>query len=93
MIDLLIIRLKSWSLVALPILGFIIGHLLQWVLGTRANRQFEGIIIHLMTVILLVFISASIISNNENLKDSNEKIFCIGISYLFVLGTILGLIR
>lgn len=93
MIDVLIIRLKSWSLVALPVLGFIVGHLLQWALGTKANRQFEAIIIHLITVILLVFISASVMSNNETLKDPNEKIFCIGVSYLFVLGTILGLIR
>ncbi len=93
MIDVLIIRLKSWSLVALPILGFIVGHLLQWALGTKANRQFEGLIVHLVTVILLVFFCASILSNNESLKDSNEKIFCFGVSYLFVFGTILGLIR
>jgi hypothetical protein len=93
MIDLLIIRLKSWSLVALPILGFLVGHLLQYGLGTKANRQFEGLVIHLITVILSVFISASVFSNNEHLKDANERIFCIGVSYLFVLGVVLGIVR
>lgn len=93
MIDVLIIRLKSWSLVALPILGFLVGQLLQYGLGTRANRQFEGLIIHLVTVILIAFISASVFSNQEHLKESNERIFCIAVSYLFVLGVILGIVR
>lgn len=93
MIDLLIIRLKSWSLVALPILGFLVGHLLQYGLGTKSNRQFEGLIIHLTTIILMSFIFASVFSNQEHLKDSNERIFCIAVSYLFVLGVVLGMIR
>jgi hypothetical protein len=93
MIDRLILILKSWSLAVLPVLGFLVGYAVHWALATKDNRQFEGLIIHLITVIMLVFIAASVFSNDDTLKTPNDRIFCIAVSYLFVLGAVLGLMR
>jgi len=92
-IESVVIRMKSYSLITLPVLGFIVGQFLQLALGTKHNRQFESLMVHLITVILLVFISASVFaSNNKAFENSADRIFCIGVSYLFVLGVVLGFI-
>lgn len=92
-IESVIIRMKSYSLLVLPVGGFFVGQLLQLALGTRSNRQFESLMVHLITVILMVFISASILSSdNKAFQNGGDRIFCIGVSYLFVLGVVLGII-
>lgn len=89
----LVVKLRSYSLIILPIAGFLLGQLLQLALGTKNNRQFESLMVHLITVILLVFISASVFSSeSESLKTAADRVFCIGVSYLFVLGVVLGII-
>lgn len=84
-------RLGTWSIAIFPVFGFLVGQVIQLALGTRHNRQFESIIIHLITVIMLVFLSAYALTN-ENTKSATDKIIFIAVSYLFVLGTVLGII-
>ena len=92
-VESIIVRMKSWSLIILPVFGFLIGQVLQLALGTKNNRQFESLIVHLITMILMVFISASVLSSNDKSFESGaDRIFCIGVSYLFVLGVVLGII-
>lgn len=109
MLDVIIMRLKAWSLLVLPTCGYLFGLLLKLALGTNQNRPFEGLIIHLITVILIVIISSDVIStteyNSQVQHDPNtektpsiaiagprDKLLFMIISYLFILGVVLGII-
>jgi len=112
MLDVIIMRLKAWSLLVLPTIGFIIGQVLQLALCTKNNRPFEGLIIHLITVILIVIVSSDVISTTEHavqiqteqtgdtqekhppmvISGPRDKLLLLIISYLFILGVILGII-
>lgn len=91
MIGLIIERFRVWSAAILPVLGFLVGLFIQIALGTRHSRQFEGLVIHLITMIMMLFIAGYTFSNQEA-RDSTEKILYMGVSYLFVLGVVLGMI-
>jgi hypothetical protein len=84
-------RIGTWSIAVFPVFGFLVGQVIQLALGTKSNRQLESIVVHLITVIMLVFLSAYAIAN-ENTKSPTDKVIFVGVSYLFVLGTVFGII-
>ena len=92
MLDVLLLRLKLWSFIILPVAGFFIGQILQFALGTRHNSKYESIVIHLITVSLMTILFATVSLGSEKVTDVKDQVLFLSISYLFVLGVILGII-
>jgi len=92
MLDIILLRLKLWSFIVLPATGFLLGQILQILLGSKHNPKFESIIVHIITVAMMTILFADISINSEFIKDIKDRTLFLAISYLFILGTILGLI-
>lgn len=92
MLETIILRLRLWSFIVLPVAGFVIGQILQIVLGTRHNPKFEAIFVHLVTVTLMIILFADVSTNNEKIVDVRDRNLFLSISYLFILGTIIGIL-
>ncbi len=92
MIDFILMKFKLWSFAILPTAGFLIGHLLQLLLGTKHNPKFESLFIHLITVTLMMVLFFDIMFGSESVKDPRDRALVLAISYTFVLGVILGII-
>ena len=92
MIESLLMRLKLWSFLILPIIGFICGQVLQLGLGIKNNPKFEALLVHIITVALMLIIFSDLVVNPEIMKDQKDRVLFISISYLFVLSMVLGLI-
>ena len=97
MIGVILLRLRAWSFIILPSVGFLIGQIMQIALGTKHNRPFEGLIIHLTTVILMIILAADLLSSAENddknvVKNPRDQLLFLMVSYLFILGVNLGII-
>jgi len=92
MIEQILLRLKLWSFLFLPLVGFFTGHLLQLCLGTKFNPKYESIVVHLLTVSSMAILFADVSMNSEVIKDIRDRTLFLSISYLFVLFLNLGLI-
>jgi hypothetical protein len=87
----ILLRYKVWCFALFPLVGYVIGFVLQLMLGTHHNQKYEGIMIHIITVILMSIIFIDIAFDNNILKDVKSKFLYIAVNYLFVLGVVLGL--
>ena len=92
MLDLLLTRLKLWSLLVLPILGYLIGQVLQYLLSTKTNSRYESLLVHGITMIVVVATFNDILYNPASMSDLQSKALLLSIAYLFVFGCILGVI-
>jgi hypothetical protein len=96
MIGSLLLKLQAWCFLVLPITGFFIGQVIQFGLGTKHNRPFEGLIIHLVTVILSIILASDLLSASEKedvqVRNPRDQLLFLMVSYLFILGVVLGII-
>ncbi len=93
MIETLLLQLKFWSFLILPTAGFIIGHILQFLLGTKYNSKYESLVVHIITMTLMIVIFTDIMTEEHvRTQDSKDKALILSISYLFILGVVLGII-
>lgn len=96
MIGALLLKLKAWSFIVLPVVGFLIGQIIQIALGTKHNRPFEGLVIHLNTVILIIILASDLLSTTEEkenvVRNPRDQLLFLMVSYLFILGVNLGII-
>lgn len=88
MLELILLRLKFWSFAVLPAAGLVIGHILQFLLGTKHNPKYESLVVHVITTSLMMIIFAE----TSKFTDQKDQALFLSILYLFVLGVILGLI-
>lgn len=92
MLEQILFRLKFWSFVALPASGFFIGHILQFLLGTKYNAKYESLVVHVITMTLMMIIFTDLNSETSKFPEMKDKAAFLSILYLFVLGIILGII-
>lgn len=92
MLDLLLTRLKLWSLLVLPILGYLIGQSLQYLLSTKTNSRYEALLVHGITMVFMIATFNDILYNPASMSDLQSKALLLTIAYLFVLGCVLGVI-
>ena len=92
MLEIILLRLKFWSFAVLPSAGFVIGHILQFLLGTKHNAKYESLVVHIITMALMIIIFTDMTSETSQFSQMKDKATFLSILYLFVLGVILGLI-
>lgn len=90
MIEPILLRLQMWSFWVLPLTGFVIGHLLQFLLGTKHNSKYESLVVHIITVAMMTIIFIE--STSGRVREDKDRVLFVSISYLFVLGVVLGVI-
>lgn len=71
MIVSLLVKLKLKAFYILPISGFILGYLLQWLFSLRGRPKYESITVHLITSILWVFLFSDLYFNYIRNENSN----------------------
>lgn len=92
MLEVIFLRLRLWSFIILPVSGFFAGQLFQILLGTRHNPKFESLFIHIITAASMTILFADITVKSDIVVDIRDKILLLAISYLFVLGIVIGVI-
>lgn len=92
MLEQILLRLKFWSFLALPSSGFFIGHILQFLLGTKHNAKYESLVVHIITMALMLVVFSDMTSETSQFSQMKDKATFLSILYLFILGVILGII-
>ena len=87
-----LLRYKIWSFAIFPGVGFAVGFVLQFLLGTGQNAKFEGLMIHILTAVLMTIVFIDIAFNANVLKSLKDKFLYVAVNYMFILGLVLGLL-
>jgi hypothetical protein len=92
-------KLKLWSLIVLPVTGYIISKIIiksmfSLIFGWNHSANFEIVTAHLMTMAFMISVTNELVfmQNREDHVDPKEKAFFVCISYLFLLGNMIGVL-
>lgn len=103
----ILIKLKLWSLLVLPLCGFAIGKIIYYYFSSQHLWKYNALVVHGITMIFMIITLNDLIfnpiTNTTNITNITittsittniveEKILFVCISYLFVLGVIFGII-
>lgn len=93
MIEKILIQLRLWSFLILPLSGYLLGQCFKFFLRIREPSEFGALVVHIVTASLMFLIIADLFSDDTNIKNKHDRILFISITYLFILGVNLGLIK
>jgi hypothetical protein len=95
MLQLILVRLRMWSLLVLPLAGYIIGQILQYIFHTKVSCRYESLLVHGLTMVFMIATFNEILFSThpeQVVTEIKERALFVCLSYLFVLGTVLGVI-
>lgn len=95
MLQLILVRLRMWSLLVLPLAGYIIGQILQYIFRTKVSSRYESLLVHGLTMVFMIATFNEILFSTypeQVVTEIKERALFVCLSYLFVLGTVLGVI-
>lgn len=92
-IETILIQLRLWCFLVLPLSGYVLGQLLKFLLGIKEPSEFSALIVHIITTVSIFIIYSDLFSSQHELKNRSDKILFISVTYPFVLGINLGLIK
>lgn len=92
MLEVVLMKLRLWSLLVLPATGFLFGQILQLILRTKDSCRTESLTVHAISMIFMIAMFNDILLNPEKMRDVKDKALFLCLAYLFVLGTVLGVI-
>jgi len=87
-IEIALLKLRLWCLLVLPIFGFLIGRLGRLLFG---NAMASPILVHLITMAYMIAILNEVTTAQQR-RDPNETMVFTVLGYLFVLGSLVGLV-
>ena len=86
-------QLSLWSFLVLPVSGYVTGQIFKFMLGIREPSEYGALVVHIVTTSLFIIIFSDMLSDTSHVKTKNERVLFLSITYLFVLGVNLGLIK
>jgi hypothetical protein len=87
----ILLQLRLWSLLILPIVGFLIGRICRWMFNTWFVSLGGPVLAHLVTMIFMIAVLNDLVLGGR-VRDPKDTMIFIVFGYLSVLGILAGLV-
>lgn len=91
MIESVLLKLRMWSLLVLPIAGFVTGRIFRWIFNAWFLALGGPILSHLITMVFMIFVLNDLVVEGR-VRDPKDTMIFIVLGYLSVLGVLAGLV-
>lgn len=89
--EIVLLRLRLWSLLALPITGYLWGRISKWLFRSIMDSLMGPLLSHLVTMGFMIAVLNDMLLEGR-VRDPKETMVFIVLGYLFVLGVLAGLV-